>query len=57
MERTSYEQGEYIVLTGSTSGIGYEYLKLLVSHGLNVITVSNEAEKLESQAKLLKSTM
>ena len=24
---TSYEQGEYIVSTGSTSGIGYEYLK------------------------------
>ena len=25
-----YRDGEFVVLTGSSSGIGYEYLKLLV---------------------------
>ena len=39
-----YRDGEFVVLTGSSSGIGYEYLKLLVKNKINVITVSDEKE-------------
>lgn len=40
---------EWVVITGSTSGIGFEYLKRFSETGCNIICVSNEADKLELQ--------
>jgi multidrug efflux pump len=39
-------QDEWIVLTGSTSGIGNKFLERLCEAGCNVLTVSNEESKL-----------
>ncbi len=42
---------DYVVITGSTSGIGYCYLTSFAATGCNIICVSNEKEKLEEQKK------
>ena len=44
---------EWIVLTGSTSGIGQVFLERLCQEGCNVITVSNEKEKLSADKERL----
>ena len=40
------QSDEWIVLTGSTSGIGHEFLRRFCAAGCNVLAVSNEKEKL-----------
>ena len=46
---------EWVVLTGSTSGIGYEFLNRLCQAGCNVIAVSDEAEKLAEDKAYMES--
>ncbi len=44
-----YKDNEFIVLYGSSSGIGFEYLKLLAEVGMNIIAISNEKARLDVQ--------
>lgn len=44
-----YKNNEFIVLYGSSSGIGYEYMKLLAEAGINIIAISNEKARLDVQ--------
>lgn len=44
-----YKHNEFIVLYGSSSGIGYEYMKLLAEAGINIIAISNEKARLDVQ--------
>ncbi|MBQ49829.1 MAG: hypothetical protein CMP10_20780 [Zetaproteobacteria bacterium] len=46
IEKDFNQAEDWVLLTGASSGIGYEYLKLLCELGCNVITVSNEKDKL-----------
>ncbi|XP_053126792.1 inactive hydroxysteroid dehydrogenase-like protein 1 [Hemicordylus capensis] len=43
--------GKWAVVTGCTSGIGKSYAKELASHGMNIILISRNKEKLEALAK------
>jgi len=47
-----YKYG-WIVITGATAGIGYEFARQLVSKGFKVILVSRDEKKLESVKKEL----
>lgn len=46
---------EWIVVTGSTSGIGHEYLRRICETGCNVLAVSDEREKLQADKALMES--
>ncbi len=46
---------EYALITGSTSGIGYELAKLFVHHGYGVILVSSNEERLRNVKEQLKA--
>jgi short-subunit dehydrogenase len=41
------------LITGTTSGIGYELSKLCASKGINLVLISRNKEKLEVQKKNL----
>jgi uncharacterized protein len=45
------EEKSYALITGSSSGMGYEYARILAQRGYNLILVSNEQEKLECVRK------
>jgi uncharacterized protein len=47
------KEKNYALITGSSSGMGYEYARLLAQRGYNLVLVSNEQEKLESVRKEL----
>lgn len=41
-----------VLITGSTSGIGYEFSRLFLATGANLVLVARDGEKLERQKKL-----
>lgn len=43
--------GTWSIVTGASSGIGYEFSKFIAENGGNLITISNEPEKLKQQAE------
>lgn len=45
----------YALVTGASSGIGYQYAREMASHGYRLIIVSNEPDELSSKAELLRS--
>lgn len=45
--QVSKENG-YALITGSSSGIGYEYARILAARGFDLVLVSNEEEKLQT---------
>ncbi|KAH0619491.1 hypothetical protein JD844_000151 [Phrynosoma platyrhinos] len=45
--------GKWAIVTGCTSGVGKAYAKELASHGVNIILISRNKEKLEAVAKEL----
>jgi short-subunit dehydrogenase len=47
------KEKNYALITGSSSGIGYEYAHILAAQGYNLVLVSNEEEKLETVRKEL----
>lgn len=48
------ENKPYALVTGASSGIGYQYAKQLAKRGYNLIIVSNEAEAIVEKAEELK---
>lgn len=44
----------YALVTGSSSGIGYQYARELASRGYNLVIVSNDAESLSEKASILR---
>jgi 17beta-estradiol 17-dehydrogenase / very-long-chain 3-oxoacyl-CoA reductase len=42
---------KFIVVTGSSNGIGLNYAKQLASRGMNLVLISNEDEKLHQVSK------
>ena len=44
---------DWVVLTGASTGIGYEYLVLLCQLGCRVVAISNELEKMQEHQKTL----
>lgn len=51
--KLNFKADDYICVTGSTSGIGYEYAKRFAELGCNLICVSNESNKLDEIAAAL----
>jgi 17beta-estradiol 17-dehydrogenase / very-long-chain 3-oxoacyl-CoA reductase len=41
----------FVVVTGSTAGIGEAYAKELARHGMNIILISRSHKKLDKVAK------
>ncbi|XP_066493701.1 inactive hydroxysteroid dehydrogenase-like protein 1 [Tiliqua scincoides] len=48
--------GKWAVVTGCTSGVGKAYAKELASHGVNVILISRNKEKLDAVAREIADT-
>ncbi|MCQ2182631.1 MAG: SDR family NAD(P)-dependent oxidoreductase [Bacteroidales bacterium] len=44
----------FALVTGASSGIGYQYSREMASHGYRLIIVSNEAEALSDKAEILR---
>lgn len=50
-----YGQGSYVVVTGSTDGIGLGYAKLFAESGFNLVCISRSAEKLKEKEKEIRA--
>ena len=50
------KQNQYALITGSTSGIGYELAKLFAADHYNLIIVARHQEELEKTASELKQS-
>jgi len=46
-----YGEGSYVVITGSSDGIGLGYAKYLAEAGFNLVCISRSAEKLKEKEK------
>lgn len=49
-----YGKGSYAVITGGTSGIGFEFTKQLATLGFNIVNISRNPQKLKDRAIELK---
>jgi short-subunit dehydrogenase len=56
MEAEKTGGGKYAVVTGATSGFGYEFAKLLAANGFNLVLVARSEEKLRDLAADLTQT-
>lgn len=45
---------KYAIVTGASSGIGYQYARVMAKKGYNLVVVSNEDEALKEKAEILK---
>ncbi|XP_073461570.1 inactive hydroxysteroid dehydrogenase-like protein 1 isoform X1 [Aquarana catesbeiana] len=50
------QYGEWAIVTGATSGIGKAYAEELASHGMNIILVSRNPEKLKEVSEAIAAT-
>lgn len=48
---STYGEGSYAVVTGSTDGIGLGYAKALAEAGFNLVCISRNAEKLKEKER------
>lgn len=44
----------YALVTGASSGIGYQYARIMAEKGYNVIMVSNEADAIVEKAETIR---
>ena len=51
MKNFREKYGEWALITGASSGIGWEYSKQLAAKQLNVVMVARRAERLEALAE------
>ncbi|XP_040185057.1 inactive hydroxysteroid dehydrogenase-like protein 1 isoform X2 [Rana temporaria] len=58
LSRTKHirQYGEWAIVTGATSGIGKAYAEELASHGMNIILVSRNPEKLKKVSEDIAAT-
>ncbi|KAM5137811.1 inactive hydroxysteroid dehydrogenase-like protein 1 [Mantella aurantiaca] len=58
LSRTKYirQYGEWAIVTGATSGIGKAYAEELASHGINIILISRNPEKLKKVSEAITKT-
>jgi len=49
-----YKKGTYVVITGSTNGIGLEFAKYFASQGMNLVCISRNASLLAQREKEIK---
>lgn len=45
--------GKYALVTGSSSGIGFEIAKILASKGFNIVLTARREERLIENSKLI----
>lgn len=58
MDAENIYQGKCALITGATSGFGYEFARLFASHGFNLVLIARSGEKLrEVAADLTQSFM
>jgi short-subunit dehydrogenase len=55
LNNTFMEERTYTLITGGTSGIGYEPAKIFACNGHNLILVARDANKLNQTSRQLKS--
>lgn len=55
MKKTGQYGGKTVLITGTTSGIGYELSNVFASQGFNQVLVSRNEQKLKTQAEALQS--
>jgi short-subunit dehydrogenase len=53
MQSTSKNNEQYALVTGATSGFGFEFSKLLALHGYNLILVARSLDKLREVADII----
>lgn len=53
-ENKSRENKPFALVTGSSSGIGYQYARVMAERGYNLIMVSNEADAIVEKADIIK---
>lgn len=51
--KTNKSQKQYALITGATSGFGYEFANLFAQHGFNLVLVARAKDSLEEVAKEL----
>ncbi|MDD4848481.1 MAG: SDR family NAD(P)-dependent oxidoreductase [Bacteroidales bacterium] len=51
---TNNNHQRYALITGSSSGIGYQYARVMAERGYNLVMVSNEADAIVEKADLIK---
>ncbi|CAI9612388.1 unnamed protein product [Staurois parvus] len=58
LSRTKHirQYGEWAIVTGATNGIGKAYAEELASHGMNIILVSRNPEKLQKVSEAIAAT-
>ena len=54
-QETTEQKKHYALVTGASSGIGYEYARSMARRGYNLIIVSNEDEALHEKGEILRN--
>ena len=55
MKTDGQDSGKTVLITGTTSGIGYELSRVFAAQGLNLVLVSRNERKLKAQTEALQS--
>lgn len=50
MDSNNIYRGKYVLVTGATSGFGFEFSRIFAAHGFNLVLVARSGEKLPEVA-------